>query len=71
MIESIEAEVRHQAECKGLALVPVLGNPAQQGGAAAYQLVVPDVGARIYPPGTGAEGAPLHDIQDWLSFPWE
>jgi hypothetical protein len=35
-----------------------------------YRLVEPSTMMPIYP-GGGIEGAVLHEIEDWLSFPWE
>jgi hypothetical protein len=40
------------------------------GGEPLYQLVEPSSMTPVLPAG-GAEGARLHDLEDWLHFPWE
>jgi hypothetical protein len=71
MIAQHEVRLRQLAIKKGLELVTARQPTDKAGATAPYPLIVPHVGLRIYPQGIGAEGAPLHEIEEWLGFPWE
>jgi hypothetical protein len=63
--------VRSHAGRKGLNLVQIDRGPADDGGLPLYQLTVAGGDGRVFPQGAGVEGVPLHEVEDWLSYPWE
>lgn len=70
MIEQID-KVRLHAGRRGLHLREVDGRRANGTELPLYQLTVQGQDCRIFPQGAGVEGAPLHEVEDWLSCPWE
>lgn len=71
MNEAMIDQVRNDASRKGMTLIEVRGQLAAASGPPLYKLIVPDNDERIYPQGRGAEGAPLSEVAEWLTYPWD
>jgi len=71
MQEQYASQVRGLALTKGLDLVRIGGLDESLDHDTLYQVVVPGPNTKIFPPGRGIEGAPLSEVEDWLSHPWE
>ena len=63
--------VRTEAGRKGMVLMRVVSGAAASNGQALYKLTSLDHDAHIFPQGHGVEGAPLNEVEEWLSWPWE
>lgn len=63
--------IRTEAGRKGMVLMPVASGGQADKQQPLYKLTALDQTARIFPQGQGVEGAPLHEIEEWLSWPWD
>jgi hypothetical protein len=71
MIAQTEERVRAEASRKGMELVQIPRDSEADGAPSLYELIVPEQRVRIYPQGVGVMGAPLKEIEYWLSWPWK
>jgi hypothetical protein len=71
MSVSTEQQIREHALRKGMDLIRLTASDTAGLGDDLYQLTVMGESLRIYPQGIGNHGAPLCEIESWLSWPWE
>jgi hypothetical protein len=71
MSVSTEQQIREHALRKGMDLIRLTASDTAGLGDDLYQLTVMGESLRIYPQGIGNHGAPLCEIENWLSWPWE